>query len=184
MERAPRGPHGRGAHGARRSCAGCRVRHQQQRTGRRHGGRHPRALRPCRRPRQQRPDLPAASAVGNRRRGGRRRLLRLGRQRHALGHAGRVPAHAAGGLGQDRQRRFGGRNHRHAGLRRLQRVQGGDQGADAHGGAGVGPGRRRRQLHLPGRGVEAGTGGGGARRRRPSRVHARPSHRPPTTRSI
>ena len=102
------------------------LRHAGAGRDRRDGRRDGRALRPRRRPHQQRPDVPAAGADRRGRRGRRRRLLHVRGQGHALGDAGGVPAHARPGLGAHRELRVVDGDHRRQRLRGVQRVEGGD----------------------------------------------------------
>ena len=74
------------------SSATCSERTEIERDGRR---RRSTRVRPRRLPHQQRADLPAAGADRGGERARPRRLLHVGREGHALGDAGRVPAHAA-----------------------------------------------------------------------------------------
>ncbi len=96
------------------------------RPDRRDGRGDGRALRPRRRLDQQRADVPAALADRRGERTRRRRVLRLGREGHAVGDAGGVPAHARAGVGSHRQLRVVDGHHRRRGLRGVQRVEGGD----------------------------------------------------------
>ena len=64
---------------------------------------------------QQRADVPAARADRRRERRRRRRVLHVGREGHAVGDAGRVPAHEGAGVGSHRQLRVvDGHHRRHA----------------------------------------------------------------------
>ena len=109
-------------------------------------------VRPRRRPHQQRADVPAARADRRGDRARRRRLLHVGREGHAVGDAGRVPAHAATRVGPHRQLRVVDGHHRRPRLRRVQRVEGSDPRAHAHRGARVGGRRHRRQRDRAGGG--------------------------------
>ena len=86
--------------------------HQGAGPDRRDGRGDGRAVRPRRRHRQQRADLPAAGADGDRERRGRRRLLHVRREGLAVGDAGRVPAHGGAGLGSHRELRVVDGHHR------------------------------------------------------------------------